>query len=57
MRQSCRDCGNYCIHCGFCRADREYHEMGDGCRDFTPEDGEENEEIDNDNWENVYQND
>ena len=44
MRQNCRDCGNYCIHCGFCRADREYHEIGDGCRDFTPEDGKETED-------------
>lgn len=44
MRQNCRDCDNYCVHCGFCRVDREYHGIGDGCRDFTPESGEEKNE-------------
>lgn len=43
MRQICRDCDNYCIHCGICRADREYHEINDSCHDFAPEDGRESE--------------
>jgi len=40
MRELCRDCKNYCIHCGICRADREYHAMNDSCRDFTTEESE-----------------
>ena len=41
MRQICRDCANYCIHCEVCRNDKEYHPMNDSCQDFIPEEESE----------------
>jgi hypothetical protein len=43
MREICRDCYYYCIHCGICHKDFSYKKLNDSCRDFTPEDGEESE--------------
>jgi len=46
MRQICRDCKWYCIHCETCRLYMENSGMNESCSDWESDEEEESEESD-----------